>query len=92
MQVLARARCHGATVIGSTVLKADANSSVSTTTITSSVTIDRATVEACKVTGREQHVERALLVAPQLVARLRGPMKRCRAAVKPGQCRRFCGF
>ena len=56
MQVLARACCHGATVIGSTVLKADANSSVSTTTITSSVTIDRATVEACKVTGREQHV------------------------------------
>ena len=64
MQVLARACCHGATVIGSTVLKADANSSVSTTTITSSVTIDRATVEACKVTGREQHVTRALLVAP----------------------------
>lgn len=56
MQVLALACCHGATVIGSLVLKDDANSSVSTTTITSSVTIDRATVEACKVTGREQHV------------------------------------
>ena len=68
VQVLARARCHGATVIDSTVLKADASSSVSTTTITSSVTIDRATVEACKVTGWEQHVKRALLVAPQLVA------------------------
>ena len=58
MQVLARARCHGATVIDSTTLKADASQSVSTTTITSSVTIDRATVEACKVTGREQHVKR----------------------------------